>query len=112
MRTSKLQKIIKEEIKKMYEFARVVNEQEVNRYEIIDPQQTEQSLDMILDAIQLLNQSGLQLTPEDKSGHYSGGYDNINSMYVTSPMGFQQLIRKANDVLFQNDMEHLRIIKA
>ena len=112
MRTSKLQKIIKEEIKKMYEFARVVNEQEVNRYEIIDPQQTEQSLDMILDAIQLLNQNGLQLTPEDQSGHYSGGYNHVNSMYVTSPIGFQQLIRKANDVLFQNDMDYLRIVKA
>lgn len=95
----------------MNKFTRVINEQEVNRYEIIDPQQTEQSLDMILDAIQFLNQSGLQLTSEDKSGHYSGGYDNINSMYVISPVGFQQLIRKANDVLFQNDMNHLRIVK-
>jgi hypothetical protein len=100
------------EFARMQKLAGIIIEQEVNRYEIIDPQQTEQSLDMILDAIQLLNQSGLQLTPEDKSGHYSGGYDNINSMYVTSPMEFQQLIRKANDVLFQNDMEHLRIIKA
>ena len=100
------------EFARMQKLAGIIIEQEVNRYEIIDPQQTEQSLDMILDAIQFLNQSGLQLTPEDKSGHYSGGYDNINSMYVTSPMEFQQLIRKANDVLFQNDMEHLRIIKA
>jgi hypothetical protein len=100
------------EFARMQKLAGIIIEQEVNRYEIIDPQQTEQSLDMILDAIQLLNQSGLQLTPEDKSGHYSGGYNNINSMYVTSPMEFQQLIRKANDVLFQNDMEHLRIIKA
>jgi hypothetical protein len=89
------------EFARMQKLAGIIIEQEVNRYEIIDPQQTEQSLDMILDAIQLLNQSGLQLTPEDKSGHYSGGYDNINSMYVTSPMEFQQLIRKANDVLFQ-----------
>ena len=100
------------EFARMQKLAGIIIEQEVNRYEIIDPQQTEQSLDMILDAIQLLNQSGLQLTPEDKSGHYSGGYDNINSMYVTSPMEFQQLIRKANDVLFQNDMDYLRIIKA
>ena len=82
------------EFARMQKLAGIVTEQEVNRYEIIDPQQTEQSLDMILDAIQLLNQSGLQLTPEDKSGHYSGGYNNINSMYVTSPMEFQQLIRK------------------
>jgi len=29
----------------------------VNKYEIIDPQQTEQSLDQILDSIQILNQS-------------------------------------------------------
>ena len=100
------------EFARMQKLAGIITEQEVNRYEIIDPQQTEQSLDMILDAIQLLNQSGLQLTPEDKSGHYSGGYDNINSMYVTSPMEFQQLIRKANDVLFQNDMDYLRIVKA
>jgi hypothetical protein len=100
------------EFARMQKLAGIIIEQEVNRYEIIDPQQTEQSLDMILDAIQLLNQSGLQLTPEDKSGHYSGGYDNINSMYVTSPMEFQQLIRKANDVLFQNDMDYLRIAKA
>jgi hypothetical protein len=100
------------EFARMQKLAGIIIEQEVNRYEIIDPQQTEQSLDMILDAIQLLNQSGLQLTPEDKSGHYSGGYDNINSMYVTSPMEFQQLIRKANDVLFQNDMDYLRIVKA
>jgi hypothetical protein len=99
------------EFARMQKLAGIIIEQEVNRYEIIDPQQTEQSLDMILDAIQLLNQSGLQLTPEDKSGHYSGGYDNINSMYVTSPMEFQQLIRKANDVLFQNDMDYLRIVK-
>jgi hypothetical protein len=100
------------EFARMQKLAGIIIEQEVNRYEIIDSQQTEQSLDMILDAIQLLNQSGLQLTPEDKSGHYSGGYDNINSMYVTSPMEFQQLIRKANDVLFQNDMDYLRIVKA
>jgi hypothetical protein len=100
------------EFARMQKLAGIIIEQEVNRYEIIDPQQTEQSLDMILDAIQLLNQSGLQLTPEDKSGHYSGGYNNINSMYVTSPMEFQQLIRKANDVLFQNDMDYLRIVKA
>jgi hypothetical protein len=100
------------EFARMQKLAGIIIEQEVNRYEIIDPQQTEQSLDMILDAIQLLNQSGLQLTPEDKSGHYSGGYDNINSMYVTSPIEFQQLIRKANDVLFQNDMDYLRIVKA
>jgi hypothetical protein len=84
----------------------------VNKYEIIDPQQTEQSLDQILDSIQILNQSGLQLTPEDGTGHYSGGYNHVNSMYVTGPIGFQQLIRRANEILFQNGMEHLRIMEA
>ena len=47
------------EFARMQKLAGIVTEQEVNRYEIIDPQQTEQSLDMILDAIQLLNQNGL-----------------------------------------------------
>lgn len=104
--------ILSEEFKRMQKLAGIITEQTVNRFEIIDPQQTEQSLDMILDAIQLLNQNGLQLKSEDQSGHYSGGYKHINSMYVTSPLEFQELIRKANDILFQNDMEHLRIIEA
>lgn len=103
MKTSELRQIIKEEIQN------VLNE---NRYEIIDPQQTKQSLNNILDAISLLNNNGLKLTPEDKSGHYSGGYKYINSMYFTSPMSFDELIRQANDVLSKNDMEHLRIIEA
>jgi len=103
MKKSELRQIIKEEIKK------VLNE---NRYEIIDPQQTEQSLNNILNAIQLLNDNGLKLTPEDESGHYSGGYKHINSMYINSPLSFDVLIRKANDILFKNDMEHLRIIEA
>jgi hypothetical protein len=103
MKLSQLRQIIREEVGK------ALNE---NRYEIIDPQQTAQSLDMILDAISLLNKNGLQLTPEDQSGHYSGGYKHANSMYATSPIEFQKLIRKANAVLFQNDMGHLRIIKA
>lgn len=103
MKKSELCQIIKEEISK------VLNE---GRYEIIDPRQTEQSLNNILDAIQLLNNNGLELTPEDESGHYSGGYKHINAIYVNSPSSFDLLIRKANDVLFQNDMEHLRIIEA
>ena len=103
MEKSELRQLIREEISK------VLSE---NRYEIIDPQQTEQSLDSILDAISLLNKSGLKIVPEDKSGHYSGGYKHINSMYFTSPMSFDKLIRQANDVLFKNDMEHLRIIEA
>ncbi len=103
MKTSELKQIIREEIQN------VLNE---NRYEIIDPQQTEQSLNNILYAISLLNSNGLEVTPEDKSGHYSGGYKHINSMYFTSPMSFDELIRQANDILYDNDMEHLRIIKA
>ncbi len=103
MKTSELKQIIREEIQN------VLNE---NRYEIIDPQQTEQSLNNILDAISLLNSNGLKVTPEDKSGHYSDGYKHINSMYFTSPMSFDKLIRQANDILYDNDMEHLRIIKA
>jgi len=103
MKKSELQQIIREEIQN------VLNE---NRYEIIDPQQTKQSLNNILDAISLLNSNGLKVTPEDKSGHYSGGYKHINSMYFTSPMSFDKLIRQANDILYKNDMEHLRIIKA
>ncbi len=103
MKTSELKQIIREEIQN------VLNE---NRYEIIDPQQTKQSLNNILDAISLLNSNGLKVTPEDKSGHYSGGYKHINSMYFTSPMSFDKLIRQANDILYKNDMEHLRIIKA
>lgn len=103
MKKSELQQIIREEIRT------ILNE---NRYEIIDPQQTNKSLDNILDAIQLLNNNGLRLTPEDKSDHYSDGYKHINSMYVNSPLSFDVLIRKANDVLFKNNMEHLRIIKA
>jgi hypothetical protein len=103
MKKSELQQIIKEEIRK------VLSE---NRYEVIDPQQTEQSLDNILDAISLLNKNGLKAVPEDKSGHYSGGYKHKNSIYFTSPMSFDKLIRQANGVLFKNDMEHLRIIEA
>jgi len=103
MKKSELCQIIKEEIKK------VLNE---NRYEIIDPQQTEQSLNNILNAIQLLNDNGLKLTPEDESGHYSGGYKHINSMYINSPLSFDELIRTANDILFKNNMKHLRIIEA
>jgi hypothetical protein len=103
MKKSELLQIVKEEIQN------VLNE---NRYEIIDPQQTKQSLNNILDAISLLNSNGLKVTPEDKSGHYSGGYKHINSMYFTSPMSFDKLIRQANDILYKNDMEHLRIIKA
>lgn len=103
MKKSELLQIVKEEIQN------VLNE---NQYEIIDPQQTKQSLNNILDAISLLNSNGLKVTPEDKSGHYSGGYKHINSMYFTSPMSFDKLIRQANDILYKNDMEHLRIIKA
>ena len=103
MKKSELKQIIREEIQN------VLNE---NRYEIIDTQQTKQSLNNILDAISLLNSNGLEVTPEDKSGHYSGGYKHINSMYFISPMSFDKLIRQANDILYKNDMEHLRIIKA
>jgi hypothetical protein len=84
---------------------------ELRKYEIIDPRQNEQSLNNILDAIHALNDNGLQLTPEDKSGHYSGGSNHINSMYLNSPLSFDVLIRKSNDLLFQNDMQHLRIIE-
>jgi hypothetical protein len=103
MKTSELRQIIREELNN------VLNE---NRYEIIDPQQTNKSLDSILDAIQLLNNNGLKLKPEDKSGHYSGGYKHINSMYINSPLSFDILIRKANDILFKNGIEYLRIIEA
>ena len=102
MKTSELRQIIKEEIQNM------LNE---NRYEIIDPQQTKQSLNNIVNAISLLNKNGLKIVPEDKSGHYSGGYKHINSMYFTSPVSFDKLIRQANKILFKNDMEHLRIIE-
>jgi len=102
MKKLQLRQIIREEIGK------VLNE---NRYEIIDPQQTNKSLDNILDAIKLLNNNGLKLTPEDESGHYSGGYKHINSIYVNSPLLFDKLIRKANDVLAQNGLKHLRIIE-
>ena len=102
MKREQLKQLIKEEISK------ILNE---SKYEMIDPQQTEQSLGNILDAIKLLNDNGLQLTPEDKSGHYSGGYKHINSMYVNSPLPFNELIRKANDVLAQNGLKHLRIIE-
>ena len=84
---------------------------ELRKYEIIDSRQNEQSLNNILDAIRALNDNGLQLTPEDKSGHYSGGYNHINSMYLNSPLSFDVLIRKSNDLLFQNGMQHLRIIE-
>ena len=103
MKISQLKSLIKESIKE------ILNE---TRYEIIDPQQTQESLDNILDAIQILNHNGLQLTPEDKSGHYSGGYKYINSMYINSPLSFDKLIRKANNVLSLNGMEHLKIIES
>jgi hypothetical protein len=103
MKLTELRQIIKEEIDKVLS---------KNRYEIIDPQQTAQSLDNILGAISLLNKNGLKIVPEDKSGHYSGGYKHINSMYFISPKPFSELIRQANDILFKNGMEHLRIIKA
>lgn len=105
-------KQISEQFKRMQKLAGIVSEAPTNRYEIIDPSQTEDSLNIILDAIQLLNQNGIQAMPEDKSGHYSGGYQSINSMYFTSDVPFQELIRKANDLLFKNDLENLRIVQA
>lgn len=103
---------LSEQFKRMQKLAGIVTETSINRYEIIDPNQTETSLDIILDAIELLNQNGIEATPEDKSGHYSGGYQHINSMYFTSNMSFQELIRKANDILYKNNLEHLRIMQA
>ena len=102
MKKPELKQFIKEGIKKL------LNE---SRYEIIDPQQTAQSLDTILDAISLLNKNGLKVVPQDKSGHYSGGYNHINSMYFTSPKPFYELIRQANEILSKNGMEHLRIVE-
>jgi hypothetical protein len=105
--------ILSKEFYRMQKLAGIISEQsQENRYEIIDPRQTEQSLDTILDAISLLNVKGLETYPEDENGHYSGGYKHINSVFITSPIPFEQYIRKANDILFQNDMEHLRIMRA
>jgi hypothetical protein len=104
-----LVQILKSETQSLKEEMSIISNE--NRYEIIDQQQTNKSLDNILDAIQLLNNNGLKLTTEDETGHYSGGYNYINSMYVNSPLSFDVLIKKANDVLFKNNMEHLRIVK-
>lgn len=82
------------------------------RYEIIDTNQNEESLNTILDAIKALNDSGLDVNPEDQTGHYAGGYEDINAMYVTSTTPFDQFIRKANEVLFNQGMKHVRIIEA
>jgi hypothetical protein len=107
-----MKKQLIKEAKRLQKLAGIISEQsQENRYEIIDPRQTEQSLDTILDAISLLNIKGLETYPEDESGHYSGGYQHINSVFITSPIPFDQYVRKANDILFQNNMEHLRIME-
>lgn len=82
------------------------------RYEIIDTNQNEESIDAVLDAIEVLKSSGMDVNPEDQTGHYAGGYGNVNSVYVTSSIPFNEFIRRANDVLFNQGMQHIRIIEA
>jgi len=107
-----MKKQLIQEAKRLQKLAGIISEQsQESRYEILDPRQTEQSLDTILDAISLLNVKGLETYPEDENGHYSGGYKYINSVFITSPIPFDQYVRKANDILFQNNMEHLRIME-
>ena len=103
---------LSEQFIRMQKLAGIVTEQTLNRYEIICSQQDSNSINKILDAISILNQNGLTTTPEDKSGHYAGGYNYINSMYITSPVEFSQFIRNANDILSNNDISHLSIIQA
>jgi len=86
-------------------------ESESFKYEIIDPSQDANSLDRILDAIKLLNKKGIELTPQDKTGHYSGGYNDVNSVFVSSKLPYNQLIRKVNDILFGTEFEKLRIME-
>jgi hypothetical protein len=103
---------LSEQFKRMQKLAGILTERTSNRYEIIDSQQDSNSLNKLLDAINILNQNGLEATPQDDSGHYSGGYNHINSIYITSPVEFSQFIRKANDILANNGISHLSIIQA
>ena len=103
---------LSEQFKRMQKLAGIFTEQTSNRYEIIDSQQDSNSLNKLLDAINILNQNGLEATPQDDSGHYAGGYSHINSIYITSPVEFSQFIRKANDILANNGISHLSIIQA
>lgn len=83
---------------------------DVKKYEIIDSNSSKESLNNILDAIRLVNSKGLDLKLIDKTGHYAGGYNHINSVYVNSSMDFSDLVRKFNDILYSNDIYNISII--
>ena len=83
---------------------------DVKKYEIIDSNSSKESLNNILDAIHLVNSKGLDLKIIDKTGHYAGGYNHINSVYVNSSMDFSDLVRKFNDILYINDIHYISII--
>lgn len=84
---------------------------EPSKYEIIDSNGNEKSLNNIFDAIKLVNSKGLDLKIIDNTGHYSGGYKHINSVYVYSSINFSTLIRKFNDILKGNNIYNIHIIE-
>jgi hypothetical protein len=89
----------------------IINE-ELNsstKYEIINSNVNEESLNNILDAIELVNSNGLDLKIIDNTGHYAGGYNHINSVYVNSSIPFSTLIRKFNDILESNNIYYIHI---
>jgi hypothetical protein len=79
------------------------------KYEIINSNVNEESLNNILDAIELVNLNGLDLKIIDNTGHYAGGYNHINSVYVNSSIPFSTLIRKFNDILESNNIYYIHI---
>jgi hypothetical protein len=79
------------------------------KYEIINSNVNEESLNNILDAIELVNSNGLDLKIIDNTGHYAGGYNHINSVYVNSSIPFSTLIRKFNDILESNNIYYIHI---
>lgn len=84
---------------------------DVKKYEIIDSNSSKESLNNILDAIHLVSSKGLDLKLIDKTGHYAGGYNHINSVYVNSSMDFSDLVRKFKSILRENGIYNFTIIE-
>ena len=79
------------------------------KYEIVDSNANEESLNNIFDTIKLVNSNGLDLKIIDNTGHYAGGYNHINSVYVNSSIPFSTLIREFNDILKSNNIYNIHI---
>ena len=101
-----------QEEQKLRSLIRNLIKEELNsstKYEITASNVNEESLNNILDAIELVNSNGLDLKTIDNTGHYAGRYNHINSVYVNSSIPFSTLIRKFNDILKNNNIYNIHI---